>query len=186
MHLCGAVILAAGASSRMGVAKQLLPFEGQPLIVHIARIALVSEVSSVAIVLGAHAEVCAMAVADLPVRVVNNPHWQEGMASSIRAGVDALGSEVDSLVILLCDQPQISPALINALISTGHPLAACRYGQTVGPPVFISRPFFEELRGLQGDTGAKSLLKAHAEKVGWVDFPAGANDLDTPADYARV
>jgi len=125
MSRCGALILAAGGSSRFGRPKQLLPFGGEPLIARITRTVLLSQAKPVGIVLGSHASLCESALAGFDVRIIHNPRWEEGMSTSIQAGVAAIGTQVDALVIALCDQPFVSAELIDRLISTDAPIAAC-------------------------------------------------------------
>jgi CTP:molybdopterin cytidylyltransferase MocA len=179
----GVIILAAGTSSRMGAAKQLLDCAGEPLLLRMVRIALASQAQRVVVVLGACMQDCAAVLADEPVRLIENVAWQEGMASSIRAGVAALQHEVDGCVILLGDQPMVSTALLDQMFAAGHRIVAASYDGIVGPPVFFSRPYFDELLALQGEHGARRLLRAHAAETTTIDFAAASCDLDTPQDY---
>ena len=182
MHACAAIILAAGGSSRLGAPKQLLPYQGETLLARIVRITLDSKSHPVVVVLGAHAQECAAVISGQPVRLIHNPEWQEGIASSIRAGIASIEGEADAAVILLCDQPRISPSHITALGKTGHPIAASSYDGVTGPPAYFEKRFFPDLLFLQGDEGAKALFARNADDVTTVPFPDGAVDVDTTAD----
>ena len=186
MQSCGAIILAAGGSSRLGEPKQLLVFQGETLLARMVRVALESKADPVVVITGAHSEKCALAITGQPVRVIHNPEWQEGIASSIRAGVASLSGEVEALVILLCDQPAVSASLINALLTSKKDIAACEYGETKGPPTYFKKAFFNELLSLQGDKGAKALLAKHAGSVEAIPFPEGEWDVDLPDDLNRL
>ena len=161
-------------------------FGGETLLARTARIALESKAAPVVVVLGAHAEECAAAMAGQPVRMVKNSAWREGIASSIRAGVASLTEEVDAVVILLCDQPGVSPALIDRLITATRDIAACEYGGTTGPPVCFAKKYFKELLALEGEKGAKSLLSKYADILETVPFPGGEWDVDLPDDRKRL
>ena len=188
-----AVILAAGASTRMGTPKQLLELGGQPLLVRAVAAALASPAWPVVVVLGANAEQIRPALAPYPVLVTENPAWAEGMASSIRAGVSTLqqfSRHLDGAVIALCDQPAFSPAVIAELVAvqrqTGRSIVAARYAQRHGAPALFLREHFPTLASLTGEEGARALLNDHPERVASVDLPALAVDLDTPADVAAA
>lgn len=187
----GIVILAAGASTRMGRPKQLLAIEDQPLLVRAVEAALASPAWPVVVVLGAHAERIRPALARLPVLVVENPTWAEGMASSIRAGITTLrqfSRSLDAAVIALCDQPAFSAATIAQLVAaqqaTGRSIVAARYAGRNGAPALFLRDHFPALAALTGEEGARPLLNGDPNLVATVDLPALAVDLDTPADYA--
>src|ERR1041384_940582 len=117
----GIIVLAAGASSRMGSPKQLLPFRGQTLIRRAAEAALASSCDRVAVVIGSHASQMRRELEDLPVSVVENQNWQTGMSSSIRAGLDDLHvDDLDGALIMLCDQPFVTADILNNLVATHH------------------------------------------------------------------
>ncbi len=185
MHRCAALILAAGSSSRLGSPKQLLPVAGQSLLAHVTDIALESQADLVVVVLGAFSKKCAEAVVGSPVRIIENKNWSEGIASSIRAGVASVRDEADAVLILLCDQPMISRAHLDRLMTAHAPIAASAYGGSIGSPVFFERKFFDELLELHGDQGAKPLLAEHAAEVTALDFPDGEFDIDEVRDYER-
>jgi molybdenum cofactor cytidylyltransferase len=182
MQACAAIILAAGSSSRLGTPKQLLIFQGETLLARVVRIALDSKFHPVVVVLGAHAEECAYGISGQPVRLIHNTTWQEGIASSIRAGVTNVEKEAEAIVLLLCDQPGISAAHLHALANTGSPMAASSYAGVNGSPAYFEKRFFFDLVALCGDQGARALLARHADSVAAVPFSEGAADVDTMAD----
>ena len=189
----GAVILAAGASTRMGAPKQLLEIDGQPLLIHAVAAALASPAWPVVVVLGAHAEKIRPVLARLPVLVTENAAWPEGMAASIRAGVTTLqqfSRNLDAALIALCDQPAFSTDVIAQLIamqrSTGRSIVAAHYSGRNGAPALFLREHFSTLTHLTGEEGARALLNDDPARVASVDLPALALDLDTPADVAAL
>lgn len=195
MRAIGVVILAAGAATRMGAVKQLLPFGGRSLLRHTAEEALASRCGPVVVVLGAHTEQLLDELRELPVQTVLNPHWPEGMSTSIRAGMTALtaapgGEDLTAVLLTVCDQPFFCAGLIHLLIAaqeaSGSPLVAATYAGTRGVPALFSRSLFPELQALDGPEGARRVIQAHAAETVAVPFPEGAFDLDTPEDYARL
>ena len=188
----GIIILAAGASTRMGAPKQLLEIDGKPLVVRAAEAALESAGWPVAVVLGANAERIRPCLARLPVLIVENPTWAEGMASSIRAGIATLrqfSRALDGAVVALCDQAAFGPETIAQLVeaqrASGRSIVAARYAGKSGAPALFLREHFAALGALTGDAGARALLNGPAEQVAAVDLPELAFDLDTPDDYER-
>ena len=186
----GAVVLAAGASTRMGEPKQLLRLDGRTLLRRTVDTLLASPAWPVVVVLGAHMESIQPEVARLPVLIVENREWAEGLASSIRTGVsvlEAFSLSLEAALLVLCDQPNLSPDAITRLIEahhrTGKSIVAARYAGHPGPPALFARSHFHELMELRGAGGARPLLARHAELLATVDLPELATDLDTPADY---
>ena len=189
----GAVILAAGASRRMGTPKQLLPLAGKPLLMHAVEAALASPAWPVVVVVGAQADSIRASLAKLPVIIAENPAWAEGMASSLRAGVMTLhqfSRALDAALIALCDQPAFSAEVIAQLVAaqraTGRSIVASRYAGRHGAPALFLREHFSALASLTGEEGARALLNDRPEHVAAVDLAALALDLDTPADYAAA
>lgn len=189
----GAIILAAGPSTRMGTPKQLLPVDGKPLLVRTVEAALASPAWPVIVVLGANAEQIRPALARLPVLVAENPAWTEGMASSIRSGVATLqqfSRSLDAALIALCDQPAFSAAVIERLAAahqaTGRTIVAARYAGRQGAPALFLHEHFPALAALTGEEGARALLNDDPSRVAAVELPELAFDLDTPADYAAL
>ncbi|MCP5043946.1 MAG: nucleotidyltransferase family protein [bacterium] len=185
-----ALILAAGGATRMRSPKALLPWGDSTLVRHCAQVALESKCSEVVAVVGEQARAIEGALAGLDVTILPHPGWREGMGSSIAAGIQSLGEHVAGALIVLCDQPFVTPQLLDSLISChleqGRALAACRYRDTLGPPAFFARVMFERLCDLAGDRGAKALLEAEGASVAIVDFSRGAFDIDSPEDYDRA
>jgi molybdenum cofactor cytidylyltransferase len=188
----GLIILAAGGSSRLGRPKQLLKFEGQPLLRRTAETALAAGGRTV-VVLGAEAEACAAALAGLPVRLVVNAGWKEGLAGSIRVGMEALEEAwpgVAGVILCVADQPLLSVAVLEALLEkqrrTGATMAACEYGGKLGVPAYFGAEKFGQLKALRNDEGARNVLRRNPEAVARVPFPGGEMDIDTPEDYRRI
>ena len=187
----GAVVLAAGSSSRMGRPKQTLQFRGESLLRRAALAALGAGCRPVIVVTGANAELSRRELEGLDVREVWNPLWETGMASSIRAGVEALiSADAAADVLLLCDQPHVNADVIARLTeahrATGSPLVASAYGGSFGAPALLGRALFDELARLEGAAGAKQVIKRHASEAHFLPFPGGEVDLDTPDDFSRL
>ena len=189
----GVVILAAGASTRMGTPKQLLEIDGRPLLVRAVETALASPAWPVVVVLGAHAEKIRPLLARFPVLVTESAEWAEGMAASIRAGVTTLqqfSRRIDAVLVALCDQPGFSGDTIGELIAaqraSGRSIVAARYAGRRGAPALFLREHFAELQHLTGEEGARTLLNDSSRRIAEVDLPALAVDLDTPADVASL
>jgi CTP:molybdopterin cytidylyltransferase MocA len=186
------VILAAGASARMGEPKQLIEVGGRPLLLRAVEAALGSAGWPVVVVLGAYAERIRPILARVPVLVVDNPAWPEGMASSIREGIAALqqfSRALDAAVIALCDQPAFSAEVIAQLVAaqraSGGGIVAARYRGRNGAPALFLREHFPTLAHLTGEEGARALLNGDPSSIAPVDLPALALDLDTPGDLVR-
>ncbi len=190
MQTCGLILLAAGQSKRMGRPKQLLQVGGKSLLQHSIQVALQANVDPVILVTGAQAGLIEGEIHDAKINIVENVEWEEGLASSIRCGINALleiAPDVEQAICMVCDQPFVSASLLNELIdasvNTGSEIVACAYGNTVGTPVLFSKNYFPELLQLQGDGGAKKILKKYGDAVGTISFPEGNVDIDTPQDY---
>jgi molybdenum cofactor cytidylyltransferase len=191
----GLVILAAGASTRLGRPKQLLPFGGRSLLRRTAEEAVASGCRPVVAVLGACLEPSIRELAGLPVRVVENRAWSEGIAASIRAGIESLeagpeGDGLEGVVLAVCDQPHFTADLVRRVVAAyrngdGGPVAAS-YAGTLGVPALFPRALFPALLSLRGTVGARQVLRAHAETAQAVPFPEGVVDIDTQEDYAQL
>lgn len=187
------VVLAAGSSRRMGRPKQLLEVSGRPLLEGVVASVCASRLDDVVVVLGAGAhEILARVDLGRARALVNDDH-ASGMSSSLRAGLAALGPEVDLAVVVLGDQPAISGALLDELLElrerSGLPAAALSFGGMLHPPVALRRELWGDLRSLEGDVGCRAVIRARPELV--AALPAGADlrhpvDVDTPEDYARL
>lgn len=191
--MIGIVILAAGASARMGEPKQELLYKGETLLQHAINAALATDCQPVVVVLGGNTALHLPEQAIKPVTTAHNPDWQEGLSSSVRTGLSALlASEpkVEGVIFMVCDQPYVEASLLNSLIHTktasGKGIVACQYKDTLGTPVLFSKAYFDELLYLRGKEGAKKLLFRHNEDVADIPFALGAIDIDTPEDYALL
>ena len=188
-----AVILAAGASSRMGSPKQALRCEGTSLLRRAALTALNAGCEPVVVVTGAHAEQSRRELDGLGVQETLNREWPEGIASSIRSGVHyvaAANTSADAVIVMLCDQPRVSADLLMALVAahaaTAKPIVACRYANTSGVPALFARTVWADLTLLTGHSGAKQIIESDPSRVHLVPFPDGVIDADTPADFSRL
>ncbi len=183
-----AIILAAGASRRLGWPKQSVEVDGESLVHRAARAALEAGLDPVFIVLGAGAEALQPLVADLPVEIVPNRHWEEGMSSSIRVGLEALPPAARAVVLMVCDQIHLEATVLERLIqafqaSPTHP-AACLYEGNLGVPAIFPRSAFAELAALRGDKGARLLLQQPG--VTPVAWPEGRLDLDDANAVSKI
>lgn len=189
----GIVILAAGASARLGEPKQELLYKGETLLQHAINAAIATNCKPVVVVLGAETALHLPEQANESITTVDNPDWEEGMSSSIRRGLSALlasAPQVEGVILMVCDQPFVEASLLNSLIhtknATGKGIVACQYKDTLGTPVLFSKAYFDELLYLRGKEGAKKLLFRHSEDVADIPFALGAVDIDTPEDYALL
>lgn len=186
----GAVILAAGASVRLGQPKQLLFFEGETLLSRAANVACRAGCTPVVVVLGANAKLMRQELENCSVTMVENANWVEGMGGSIRAGVNALltqCSSLNALLLMTCDQPLISSEKIGELLERYRTarvrMVAAAYEQTLGVPALFDRDCFSELLNLDAAQGAKHLLLRDPQNVASVVMPEAAVDIDTMEDY---
>ena len=185
-------ILAAGASRRLGEAKQLVPFRGRSLLSHAIATARAMDCGPVLVVLGAGGDDLRMEAIAAGARVVENPDWATGMGSSVRAAVEAvevMAPKVTAMLLTVCDQPMVTTELLAAMVRAhreGRDLVAAAYEGSVGVPALFARRFFGELREIAGDKGARGVLARHASDVFAVSFEGGALDVDTPEDLVRL
>ena len=189
----GAIVLAAGASSRLGQPKQLLEFEGEPLLRRVMRAAAGAGCSPVVVVLGANADGIIREVPIAGVTVVRNEEWERGVGSSIRCGLRHLldsSPKIDAVVLVTCDQPFVDAGVIATLRAqfetSGKPIVASRYAKTLGVPALFDRTCFDALLALPDNSGAKGIIEARVGEVMSIEFEAGAFDIDTSGDYERA
>jgi molybdenum cofactor cytidylyltransferase len=184
-----AVVLAAGGSKRMGQAKQLLPIDGQPMVRRVVQAVCDAGLAQVVVVVGAEGERVAGALAGLELEIVHNRTWQQGMSTSVRAGLEALRPEIEAALLVLADQPGLTPALLQALVA-GYRASQARivapfYRGRRGNPVLFARALFPELGQVEGDRGGRALLVRYQQEVAHVDLDDAAIllDVDTRQDY---
>lgn len=189
--MIAAIILAAGRATRMGEPKVLLRLGGRTLLAHVLAAAEASRCETVLVVAGPNAAEVRREAEPFGARVVENPRYAEGMATSLAAGIAALPPACEGAVILLGDQPRVGAAAIDRLIAahreTGKAMVLSRYGDVVGAPALFSRALFAEASSLTGDAGARRLAARHPDWVTEVPLVAEeAWDVDTPEDLERL
>lgn len=181
-----AIILAAGGSSRYGSPKQLLPWNGSTLLQHVIDQAQSVCNDNVDVVLGANAESIRATLCNESVDTIINNGWREGMASSIRAGINALPDTADAVLFLLCDQPMITHTTLSTLVdhwqNSPGSIVASRYQETNGVPAIFPRVFFNTLLALKGDRGAKQIINTNPDWLVTVPVPEAGIDIDTRDD----
>jgi molybdenum cofactor cytidylyltransferase len=190
--MISAIILAAGLSSRMGSPKQLLKLGNKTLIRIAAENVLASAVNDVLVVTGCRKDEVSAAIKDLPVKIVFNPNYEQGQGSSLTLGVKSLNVNTTAFLVFMCDQPLISPSLINTVIEEfkARRSLALRpvYKGAPGHPVIFSGSVCPMLAALKGDEGARQVLKKLGDKVDY--FPVQDEtvilDMDTPESYEKL
>ncbi|NWG23511.1 MAG: NTP transferase domain-containing protein [Pseudorhodoplanes sp.] len=193
-HRVAAVILAAGRSTRMGGPNKLLAeIRGKPIVRLVAEHALASKAVRVIVVTGHQRAQVETALKGVGVTLVHNPDFAEGLSTSLKAGLAALGEDVDAAIVLLADMPQVDSALIDRLIGAFDPeRGALAVVPTIdgkrGNPVLWSRRFFPELMALEGDVGARHLIAQNPEAFAEVPVSGQAAlvDVDTPEALIAV
>jgi len=186
-----AVVLAAGASRRLGQPKQLLILDGETLLARSVRLAFEAGAAQVLVVVGAQAELIG---ADVPAgiaAVVMNDEWEQGIASSIHAGVKAIDGVARGVLILACDQPRLSAEHLRGLIETfaaqgEASIVASTYAGVLGIPAVFPRETFADLLALSGDKGARALLMQPPCPLIVLAFDGGEVDIDEPDDLAQL
>jgi molybdenum cofactor cytidylyltransferase len=187
----GAIILAAGKSDRFeGEQKVLLDWFGEPFIRHIARTAINANLEPVIVIAGLQYNKVKQALAGLPVVVKENKDWEAGQSTSIQTGIQNLPERVRSVIFLLADQPQVSTALLTALIERHRQTASAIVAPLVedrrANPVLFDRVTFHDLMTLHGDTGGRAIFaKFHVDYLPWLDRLM-IFDVDTQEDYSRL
>jgi CTP:molybdopterin cytidylyltransferase MocA len=174
----------------MGQPKQLLRIEDEALVTRMARSLIELEPASVLVVTGSASQAVSDQLSGLPVQVVHNPRWEEGMAGSLAVGVKNLPAEIDGVLIMLCDQWRVGLEDLQKLVQVWNAdisqITAAYWdddGQRViGPPAIFPRALFEELTRLKGDRGARAVIEKHRERASFVAMANARFDLDEPAD----
>lgn len=185
------VVLAAGLSRRMGLAKLLLDWGGQPVIRRAVEQVRAGGVKDLIVVLGHEGEAIREALKGLPVRFVQNPEPEAGQASSIACGISALGPGVEAAIIALGDQPALPPDVVPRLLETfkqtRKSVVAPLYQGVQGNPVLFAASVFPELRSLTGDRGGRAVVEKEPGRVATVLFDLTVPpDLDTLEEYERL
>ncbi|MHB8645743.1 MAG: nucleotidyltransferase family protein [Thermomicrobiales bacterium] len=186
-----AVVLAAGASTRLGQPKQLAPIAGRPALAYTLDALRASRVDRIVLVLGHAADNIAVALDLTDVTVVRNDAYADGQSTSVLAGVKSLGADVAAALMVVGDQPLLAPTVVDAIIhvfeETGGPFIVPVYDGAWGNPVLMARATWSLLDNLKGDTGARPILRKHMDMVLEVPVPGSLlDDIDTPEDYARI
>jgi molybdenum cofactor cytidylyltransferase len=187
-----AILLAAGASSRLGTPKQLLSYGGAPLVRHVAATALASRIARLFVVVGNRADDVRASLAGLDVEIVDNLSYQQGQSTSLRQGLLAIPRSLSAALVLLVDQPFVDAALIDRLIGlyeeTGAAIVAPQHGGHRGNPVLFDQSLFPELLTVVGDTGARDIILRHRDRLATLQLPDDRpfTDVDTWEDYQRI
>lgn len=188
-----AVILAAGGSTRMeGRVKQLLPWGDATLVRNAVESARAAKVSEIIVVTGNRADEVQPQVAETGARLAHNPDWASGRASSVRAGLAALGPKTAAAIFINADQPFLSAEVIDRVIEaftrTRAPLVVPVYDGKTGSPVLFARELFSELCALEGEQGGRDLLARHRARMAQIEMSdrRAALDVDTPQEYAAA
>lgn len=177
MNRVGAIVLAAGASTRLGRPKQLVTLGTENLLERSIRVAREAPCSPILVVLGAFAELIREQSNLEGAHEVLNLNWQEGMASSIRAGINAL-PDLDGVILMVCDMPAVTPAHLRALSDSGE-VKASLYAGRRGVPAYLPKTTFAVLKKLRGDAGAREVLRNAAS----IPLPDGNLDIDGEEDF---
>jgi len=190
--LIAAVVLAAGASSRMGKPKLTLPVSGEPMLGKTLDIYRRALVDRVVVVLGANAAKLREEVKFEKETVILNPLFRNGMSGSLKLGLKAVEKEADAMIVALGDQPYVSPDTINTMIEvysrTNASVVIPTYRGIRGNPVLFDKSVFPEIKRIKGDKGAKSVVERHSESLREVAVEDSGVlfDIDTPSDYSKA
>lgn len=182
-----ALVLAAGAARRFGSQKLLHPVRGEPLVRAAVDRVVAAGPEQTIVVVGQDGDAVRHALAGLPVTIVENPHPERGLSSSLRAGLAMVPANAVAVFVTLGDQPidrdEVFPALVARFGGDDAPIVAPRYQGVQGLPVLFARAVFPELEQLEGDHGARGVVSRDPSRVAYVDFDFPMPpDVDTPAD----
>jgi molybdenum cofactor cytidylyltransferase len=185
------ILLAAGTSSRMGCNKLLFDLAGESVLQGAARRAQAGGLAPLLVVLGHQAETAQQELDGIDCQVVINPDYEQGIASSLKAGVAALPPGAPAAIVLLADMPLVTETMIAALVAryraTRAPLVISDYEGVYAPPMLYDRSLFAELLAMSGGGCGRQVVKRHRGEAQVLNWPAAAlADLDVPEDYARL
>ena len=184
------IILAAGGSSRLGTPKQLLLWQGQPLVSIVSQKLLATGIQPIIVVVGAESNTIKKALEDLDITTVENLYWKEGISTSIRAGIAALPDNIQAAIFATSDQPFVPESLIRKLIDeyeqTGAEIICPECKEELRNPVLFDKSLFAELAQLEGDTGGKALFDHHrVTRVKW-ENKEDFRDIDTQEEMQEM
>jgi molybdenum cofactor cytidylyltransferase len=189
----GAIILAAGESSRLGQPKQLLRFKGKALVHRVVDAANEANCSPIIVVTGNAQSGVKHALRPTNAVIVENKRWKARIGTSIRAGIRYLtdnAPNAEATLLLTCDQPFVDGDVLSGLSAlhskTGKPIVASAYADTLGVPALFDRSTFQELLQLDGDFGAKTIILSNRARVAEFSFPKGNIDVDTVQDFESI
>lgn len=187
--MISALILAAGEAKRMGKLKQLLPLGHSTILKKTIKNVIASRVYETVVVLGYQAERIIPTISTMNVKIVVNPHYRNGMSTSIISGLQAVGEKCNAIMVVLADQPFIDSSVLNQILDEfvdhGKGITVPIYKGERGHPVVISLKYKSELLGLKGDIGAREIISCHSEDVHLVNIDSHdiVVDIDTEEEY---
>lgn len=188
MKKYGIVLLAAGASTRLGQPKQLLAYKGRTLIQHMIHLVSDFQETEIRVVLGANFDEIIDHIDITGEKVLFNEDWENGLSTSIKRGLLDLTSnfpDIAGVMFVLCDQPFVNNELLQKVFEAFEKekqIAACFYDGILGTPAMFDKSFFEEILALKGDKGAGMIIKQHRDITTIIPFEDGSKDIDTFAD----
>jgi molybdenum cofactor cytidylyltransferase len=185
------IVLAAGNSSRLGEPKQLLFYQNKTLLQHILNEAKNANLDPVICVTGYKADRIAETITDTGITIVYNKQWPEGMGTGISTGIkQLLNTAVESVILAVSDQPHVTAELFRTMVAnmdeSKKGIVACSYAGTLGTPVLFKKEYFNQLILLNGQEGAKNIVKANLSDVRELEFENGRVDIDTKQDYENL
>ena len=191
--MISAIVLAAGESKRMGRPKQMLAWQGKTLLRQVLENLIRSDAGEIILVLGHEAEAISKSLTESQIKIVINPDYKQGMASSLRHGLLAMDPESEAFLVLLADQPDIGPEIMNRMIREFKQANPRRgivrpvYRGLRGHPVLIGVRYLQEALQLQGDVGARQILANHPEDILEIEVNQDGilRDIDTPEAYRK-